>query len=102
MPNGGTATNQIYQEVFYICAILIFIMRSIFEIISFNLRQTDLLKKWLQDHRKFLCNTNFNNSKDIFVIEDIFRQSKATFTRFTDKFLTEATFTNLLGKINIK
>ena len=47
-------------------------------------------------------NTNPNNSKDILVIEDIFRKTKATFTRFTDKFLTEASFTKLLGKIYIK
>ena len=56
----------------------------------------DTLKKNIES------NTNFNNSKDIFVIEDIFRKTKATFTRFRDKFLTKATFTNLLGKNHIK
>ena len=40
-------------------------------------------------------NTNFNNSKDIFVIEDIFKKTKATFRRFMDKLLTKATFMNL-------
>ena len=56
----------------------------------------------LPNVKKIQSNTNFNISKDILVIEDIFRQTKATFTRFTDKFLTEATFTSLLGNINIK
>ena len=47
-------------------------------------------------------NTNFNDSKDILVTEDIFKKTKATFTRFTNKFLTKAIFTNLSGNIHIK
>ena len=57
---------------------------------------------WHIKNKKIESSTNFNDSKDIWLIEDIFKKTKATFTRLTDNFLTKATFTKLLGKINIK
>ena len=69
---------------------------------TFSLGQFIKKKLCVDSLKNIESNTNFNNSKDIFVIEDIFRKTKATFTRFMDKFLTKATFTKLSGKIHIK